>query len=390
MDIHEIAKRHEAYMIEMRRHFHMNPELGLKEEKTSKKIQEELEKMGIPYVVLPKRGVVGKITFAKPGKKLAIRADIDALPMPEEIDSPYKSTVPNVMHACGHDVHTATLLAAGKCFMDLKDEMAGTVYLCFQVAEEISGGGPAEIVEYLKKEGGVDQVIGNHIAGSLPPMAGGVKAGRANAGNCQWRITVKGRGGHGSRPDLAVDPIRPTALILTQITSIPVNYHDPFKSLVISPCMIHGGSAYNVIPDECYIEGNLRYFSVPDLERTLEKMEKIAKNTAESVGATAKLDKIASCPPVVNDKEISANVKKVMENLGMKVVEPENPGMGSDDFAVYQLDFPGCYFNVGAKSDRPDASPNHHNTKFFLDEKGFLPVVEVFVGYAKKYLNDEF
>ena len=221
MNIHELAVKYEDYMISIRRHFHMYPELSLKEEKTSLRIQQELTEMGIPFDVVGHRNVVGRIEFARPGKRLAIRADIDALPMQEEIDSEFKSTVPGVMHACGHDVHAATLLAAAKCLTEMKDELSGTVYLCFQVAEEISGGGPQEIIEYLNSKGGVDEVIANHMTPALDPYVTSAISGPANAGNCQWRITVRGRGGHGSRPDLSIDPIRPATEILQKICSIP-------------------------------------------------------------------------------------------------------------------------------------------------------------------------
>ena len=387
MNIHELAKKYEEYMLDLRHYFHMHPELSLQEENTSLRIQKELDEMGIPYEVVGCRNVVAKLEGGKPGKKLAIRADIDALPMEEEIDWEYKSTVPGVMHACGHDVHTATLLAAAKCLCEVKEELAGTVYLCFQVAEETSGGGPEDIVAYLKEHGGVDQVISNHVMASIPGGVMLTNSGPMFAGNCQWRITVTGKGGHGSRPDLAVDPLRPAAMILNQITTIPVNYFDPFNTLVISPCMIHGGTAYNIIPDECYIEGNLRHFHANELDGVLAQMEKIAKNTAEAFGATAKLEKIASCPPVENDKEVTDTCIRIAKEVGIEVVKAEKPNMGSDDYGHFNNAFPGCYVSIGAQSDRPDASGNHHNTKFFLDEKAFLPIVEFFTAYAVDYLK---
>lgn len=383
MNVHELAKKYEDYMLDLRHYFHMHPELGLHEENTSKRIQEELGKMGVPYEVVGNRNVVGKIVGAKPGKALAIRADIDALPMQEEIDWEYKSTVPGVMHACGHDVHASTLLAAAKCLVDIQDSIAGTIYLCFQIAEEISGGGPQDILAYLKAlPGGVDEVIGNHIAGPLPVGVSASKHGSMCAGNCQWRITVRGVGGHGSRPDRAVDPIRPAAQILTQVTTIPSNYFSPFSPLVISPCMIHGGTAYNIIPDECYIEGNIRYFHAEDLDKVLDMMGKIAKNTAESFGATAKIEKIAYCLPVENDNAVTDKCIKAMEEVGLKYVEMPEENMGSDDFSFMTVGVPACYVQIGAQSTLEGTSSNHHNTKFFLDEKGFLPVVEFFTQYV--------
>ncbi|MBR2989838.1 MAG: amidohydrolase [Solobacterium sp.] len=386
-DIHELARKYEDYMIAIRRHFHMHPELSLQEEQTSARIQEELKEMGIPFEVVGHRNVVGRTDFGKPGKRLAIRADIDALPMQEEIDSEFKSVVPGVMHACGHDVHAATLLAAAKCFTEMKDELSGTLFLCFQVAEEISGGGPQEIIEYLNGQGGVDEVIANHMTPALDPYVTSVTSGPANAGNCQWRITVRGRGGHGSRPDLSIDPIRPAAEILQKITSIPSNYHAPFLPLVISPCMIHSGTAYNIIPDECVMEGNIRYFRKGELEEVLEQMQKIASAIASASGAEARVEMIAGCVPVENTPEVTEKVVHLMEEMGLKVERPEFPGMGSDDFGYFTQAYPGCYFNFGASSDRPDAAHNLHNTKLFYEEKGFLPIVEFFVRYAADFLK---
>ncbi|MBR2990629.1 MAG: amidohydrolase [Solobacterium sp.] len=387
MNIHELASKYEDYTIALRRHFHMYPELGLQEEKTSARIQEELKEMGIPFDVVGHRNVVGRIEGGKPGKKLAIRADMDALPMQEEIESEYKSTVPGVMHACGHDAHTATLLGAAKCLMEMREELAGTVYLCFQVAEEISGNGPQEIVEYLSSKGGVDRIIGNHVAAPLPTGYAAVLKGAQFAGNCQWKLTVTGRGGHGSRPDQAIDPIRPAAMILNQITMIPSSYFDPFRTLVISPCMIHAGTAYNIIPDTCTIEGNLRYFHLEDLDTVLAKMEEIAEHTAAAFGASAKMEKIAYCPPVVNDDDAVDMAREVMAEIGTTYYPMPTPNTGSDDFSYMTAAYPGCYVQFGCKPDRPDAIPAHHNTRFFLDEKGFLPVVEFFVTYAAKYLK---
>ena len=216
----------------------------------------------------------------------------------------------------------------------------------------------------------------------MPVGVGASKHGSMCAGNCQWRITVRGVGGHGSRPDRAVDPIRPAAQILTQVTTIPSNYFSPFSPLVISPCMIHGGTAYNIIPDECYIEGNLRYFHAEDLDKVLDMMGKIAKNTAESFGATAKIEKIAYCLPVENDNAVTDKCIKAMEEVGLKYVEMPEENMGSDDFSFMTVGVPACYVQIGAQSTLEGTSSNHHNTKFFLDEKGFLPVVEFFTQYV--------
>ena len=387
MNIHELASKYEDYTIEMRRYFHMHPELGLQEENTSRKIQEELTALGIPFEVVGCRNVVGRIDGGKPGKRLAIRADIDALPIQEEVEWEAKSTVPGVMHACGHDAHAATLLAAAKCLMEIKEELAGTVYLCFQVAEEISGNGPQDIVAYLESQGGVDRIIGNHVAAPLPVGMAIAMTGTQFAGNCQWKLTIKGRGGHGSRPDQAIDPIRPAAMILNQITMIPSNYFDPFRTLVISPCMIHAGTAYNIIPDTCTIEGNLRYFNLEDLDTVLARMTEIAQHTAAAFGASAELEKIAYCPPVVNDADSASMAREVIQEIGTGLYELPTPNTGSDDFSFMTSVYPGVYVQFGCMSNEPGTLPAHHNSRFFLNEKGFLPVVEFFVAYAVKYLK---
>ena len=193
MNYKELAQSVEQYAIDLRRHFHMYPEISLQEEKTSARICEELEAMGIPYDVVGNRNVVGRIECGE-GKKIAIRADIDALPMQEEIEWEFKSKIDGVMHACGHDAHAACLLATAKALLQVKDELPGTIYLCFQVAEEISGGGPEAIVAYLKERGGVDQVFSTHITPSMPTGVIGVKKQAMFAGNCKWKIVVTGQG----------------------------------------------------------------------------------------------------------------------------------------------------------------------------------------------------
>ena len=389
MDIHELVKKHETYLITLRRHFHQHPELSNREFETAARIRSELDEMGLPWDAVGGTGTVAWLDTGRPGRTLALRADIDALPMNEEIEWEYRSQTPGVMHACGHDVHTATLLAAAKCLCERKDDLTGTVFFCFENAEEIAGGGAADMVAYLKSRGGVDQVIGNHMEGVMASGCGSVRSGTANAGNCHWRVTVRGRGGHGSRPDEAVDPIRIACRVLDRLTQIPSNHHDPFDPLVISPCIIRGGTAFNIIPDECVIEGNLRYFSIPALDRVLAQMDRIAKGIAESEGASAQVERISSCPPVVNDAAAAEKCREIMEKSGLRVEAPERPVMASDDFALFLTSFPGCYVNIGARSGRPDASPIPHNTWFFLDESGFLPITEFFVRYALDFLAKE-
>lgn len=387
MNYKELAQSVEQYAIDMRRHFHMYPEVSLQEEKTSARICEELEAMGIPYDVVGNRNVVGRIECGE-GKKIAIRADIDALPMQEEIEWEYKSKIDGVMHACGHDAHAACLLATAKALLQVKDQLPGTIYLCFQVAEEISGGGPEAIVAYLQERGGVDQVFSTHITPSMPTGVIGVKKQAMFAGNCKWKLVVTGQGGHGSRPDNAIDPIRPAAQILGQIVSIPSNRHDPFSTCVISPCMFNAGTAYNIIPNTATIEGNMRYFKIEDMDILIDKMRVMAQGTAAAYGATAEVSYDFFTPPVVNHDKPVDRALAVAKELGLYGVEIAQPIMGSDDYSHFTAAFDGFYSFFGAQSNMPGAINNAHNSHFFLDESAFAKIVEFFIAYTDKYLHE--
>ena len=249
MNLFQLSQDVEQYVIDMRREFHANPEISFQEKRTTARIREELDKIGIPHETVGSGNVVALFDTGRPGKSLAIRADIDALPMDEaDKTTPYCSKVEGVMHSCGHDGHAAMLLGTAKVLTQIKDQLKGKIYLCFQVAEEV-GGGAGEIVEYLKQKGGVDGVIGTHLDGGSDAGVIHLPDGPLMAGAQLFEIEVKGVGGHGSRPDKAVDPIKPACDILLKIASIPAQYHNPFDTCVVSPCQIHGGSASNIIPE---------------------------------------------------------------------------------------------------------------------------------------------
>lgn len=388
MTIKELVRENLPYVIELRRDFHMHPELSFQEERTSAKVCEELGKMGIPYEVVGRRNVVGVIDSGKPGKTIGIRGDMDALPVEETVDLPFKSQNPGVMHACGHDGHTSCLLGIAKTLNALREELTGKVLLCFEVAEEI-GGGADEVVAYLKEQGGVDQVIGTHLWASEPVGTIKLFDGPFMAGNLGFTIKVIGQGGHGSRPDLAVDPLRPACDILLRIASIPVNRHNPFDTVVVSPCMINGGSKNNIIPGECVIQGNVRFFKRGDDQVVLETMRTIAENTAKAYGATAEVEGLVMAPnPVINDPEAAARGRALAERMGLTVEGAGEPNAGSDDFANFLAAFPGFYCNIGAKADDiPGGCGNHHNSNFVISEDAFPVAMEFLATYAYEYLQ---
>jgi pyruvate, orthophosphate dikinase len=275
MTIAELAAKYEQYVIDMRREFHENPELSHHEERTVRRIREELDKLGIPNITVGHNNVIGTLEGGKPGKKIAIRADIDALPVAEANEVPYKSKVEGVMHACGHDGHAAMLLGTAHVLSEIRDQLCGTVYLCFQVAEEI-GAGADEIVAYLGSIGGVDQAIGTHLAGGDPAGVINLPDGPMMAGALGFEITVKGVGGHGSRPDRAVDPVKPACDIVLKIAMIPAQYHNPFDTCVVSPCQITAGNKDMQDMEFTIERGKLFMLQTRNGKRTAQAAMKIA------------------------------------------------------------------------------------------------------------------
>ena len=387
-NIHEDAKKYEEYVIDLRQEFHRHPELSDQEVWTSGRICEELDKMGIPYTRVAGTNVVGLIDTGRPGKTIAFRGDIDALPVHEEANVPFKSEIDGLMHACGHDSHAAMVLGAARILNDHKDELSGKIYVCFQKGEEV-GIGARDIVEYLKEQGGVDKAFGLHIAANLPTGFISLTEGPSMAGACNWQVVVKGKGGHGSMPYASIDPIKPLAEILLRITSLMVNRMDTLEPIVVSPCYFHAGTADNIIPETAEMRGTIRYFKEEALDRTLELVEQISRDIAASYDATATLTySRGKTIPVDNDAASIAAAREVVENIdGLTAIQAPKL-MGSDNFADFVHAFPGFYCFMGAGFDGPDGSlPNHH-PRFTLDEKAFRLGVEFLTGCAVKFLGE--
>ena len=387
-NIHEDAKKYEEYVIGLRQEFHRHPELSDQEVWTSGRICEELDKMGIPYTRVAGTNVVGLIDTGRPGKTIAFRGDIDALPVHEEANVPFKSEIDGLMHACGHDSHAAMVLGAARILNDHKDELSGKIYVCFQKGEEV-GIGARDIVEYLKEQGGVDKAFGLHIAANLPTGFISLTEGPSMAGACNWQVVVKGKGGHGSMPYASIDPIKPLAEILLRITSLMVNRMDTLEPIVVSPCYFHAGTADNIIPETAEMRGTIRYFKEEALDRTLELVEQISRDIAASYDATATLTySRGKSIPVDNDAASIVAAREVVENIdGLTAIQAPKL-MGSDNFADFVHAFPGFYCFMGAGFDGPDGSlPNHH-PRFTLDETAFRLGVEFLTGCAVKFRGE--
>lgn len=373
-------------MIAFRRDIHEYPELSGQEVRTSRRIAEELEKLNIPYVVDEKRNVIGKLVGEKPGKRIAIRADFDALPLQENTGLPYASKVPGCMHACGHDAHAAGLLGAAKVLAPLRHQLCGTVYFCFQMGEEACQGA-LEIVAYLEKEGGVDMAVGIHMDSNAPVGQFCCVPGPMMAGAVNWQIKVKGVGGHGSSPWRFVDPIKPLCEIILRITSLSANRITPFEPYIVSPCVLHSGTADNIIPNEAVAAGTVRFYSAQRLEEISAVMESTAKGIAASYGAEAELVMKDPCMPVVNDAQAVELGKKVWSDLGY-TVQSREPMAGSDNFGEFLNKYKGFYcFSGAAIPDRPAA--NGHTPEYAIDENGIIANTAFLTTFVYRFLSGD-
>lgn len=387
MDLKALAEKNHDYVVEMRRYFHRHPELSTQEVNTSKKICEELEKMGIPYKAYPDYTVIATIDSGKRGKTVLIRGDIDALPVTEETGLPFASQNPGVMHACGHDCHGAMLLGIGKSLMEVKDELTGKILLGFQVAEE-NLKGSRTMVQYVKDMGGADNSIAVHVGCAQNIGEIMLPAGPMASGVITYQIRVKGRGGHGSAPHAALDPIKPACEIVLKLASLPSNAIDAQDPIVFSTCHIEGGSAVNIIPDEAVIGGTVRYFNKDLTQPIFDYLENISECVCKSYGVTRTMEYIFDpMIPVVNDKEVAEMGQRIAEGMGLKV-KKDGKGMGSDDMALLLDAFPGFYANIGCANEAKGIGHvANHNACFTIDEDALKLGTEFLMKSACELLN---
>lgn len=354
---------------------HMHPELSYEEYETTERIKRELAAAGIEILQIPlKTGVTAIVRGAKPGKTYGLRCDIDALPIAEETDLPYKSKTPGKMHACGHDFHTAAVFGAALLLQERKEELQGTVKILFQPAEESSHG--AETVLETGVLSDVTAIFGLHTAAYLPVGTLGIRAGSVMAAVDRFELNITGTGCHGGHPDEGVDTILVAASVIQAFQSIVGRNLNPFHTGVVSVTRINGGNTWNVIPDKVELEGTVRSMEKDDRIFIEKRMREIAEHTAAAYGANAELLWYPGPPATVNEKAWSAFAQKVAEESGFEVV-PQRNSTGGEDFAFYLEKIPGCFINVGTGV----GYPNHH-PKFYADEAALTPAAE----YLEKLL----
>lgn len=372
-----------------RRHLHQHPELSYREEKTAQFVYHTLKSFGQIELSRPTRtSVVGRLTGKLPGTVLAIRADMDALPITEENDFSFVSQNRGVMHACGHDGHTAMLLGAAKILAGLREELSGEIRFLFQHAEEQFPGGAEEMVQAGVMEG-VDIVIGNHLMSQLPVGKIGVTYGRMMAASDEFYLTINGKGGHGGMPHHAVDCIAIGSQVVANLQHIVARNVDPLDSLVLSVTQFHGGTATNVIPDTVALSGTVRSFDSQLRESMPARMEQVIKGICEAHGASYDFTYRFGYRAVVNDHAVSRVIEEsVREVLGDESFEEFRPVTGGEDFSAFLQKTQGAFFVTGAGNPAKGITYAHHHPRFTIDEDALENGVKMAVYAACKLLGD--
>ncbi|RIE05137.1 amidohydrolase [Cohnella faecalis] len=351
------------------RHLHRHPELSFEEQRTSALVAEELRKLG--YRVREragKFGVIADLEGAADGPTVALRADMDALPIEEETGLPFASTVPGVMHACGHDAHTAMLLVAARILASHRGELRGRLRLLFQSAEEINAGAKAMIGDGGLE--GVAEIYGLHNWPALPAGVAAVKEGALMGAVDRLDIEVRGRGGHGAIPDLAADPIVASSAVVLALQTAVSRELSPFEPSVVTIGSFHGGHANNVIPDRSLLTGTVRTLSPKARADIRGKLIRLISKTAEAYNCSAEVEYTEQVPAVINDSGCAVAVREALvRTFGTERVRTADPTMAGEDFAVYQERVPGCFFWIGSGPKQgSEAAYGLHHPKFRIDE----------------------
>jgi len=378
-------------LVEWRRQIHQKPELGFQENLTAELISRKLQAWGIEHETgIAKTGIVAIIKGEKSGveRVLAIRADMDALPIQELNEVAYCSQHDGVMHACGHDGHTAIALGTANYLQEHRQDFAGTVKIIFQPAEEGPGGAKPMIAAGVLKNPDVEAIIGLHLWNNLPLGTIGVRTGALMAAVEMFHCTVLGKGGHGALPHQTVDSIVVAAQIINALQTIVARNVNPIDSAVVTVGKLNGGTAMNVIADSATMSGTVRYFN-PDFSGYFhQRIEQIIAGVCQTYGANYQLDYTSLYPPVINDSMMAELVRSVAEAVietPMGIV-PECQTMGGEDMSFFLQEVPGCYFFLGsANSDRSLDYPHHH-PRFDFDETTLMMGVEIFVRCVERFL----
>jgi amidohydrolase len=388
-EIKQLVDEIKEEVIAWRRHLHANPELSFHEEKTAQFVYETLQSFGNLQISRPtKTSVMARLIGDGPGKVVAIRADMDALPIQEENTFEFASKNPGVMHACGHDGHTAMLLGTAKILSRLRHQIKGEVRFLFQHAEEIYPGGAEEMVQAGVMDG-VDVVIGTHLWSPLEIGKIGIVYGPMMASPDRFFIRIHGKGGHAALPHQTIDSIAIGAQVVTNLQHIVSRNNDPLEPLVVSVTQFIGGTTHNVIPGSVEIQGTVRSFDKTLRQNVPKLMERIIKGITEAHGATYEFKYEFGYRPVINDEKVTRVIEEtVREVFGEEAIDHIKPNMGGEDFSAFQQKAPGSFFYVGAGNKEKGIVYPHHHPRFTIDEDALEIGVRLFVHAAFKLLAE--
>lgn len=369
--IKSLAKQYAPEFVDIRHHLHAHPELSYQEFETARFVQQKLQEFGIPFEIKATTGVIGLIKGKNPDKRtIALRADMDALPIQEENNIPYRSTHEGVMHACGHDVHTTCLLGAAKILNGLKDEWEGTVKLIFQPGEEKNPGGASLLI----KEGVLENprpscIFGLHVHPGLAVGKMSFRSGKVMASADELYITIKGKGGHAASPHLCIDPILIASHLIVSLQQIVSRNNNPHNPTVLSITAIQGGSTTNVIPNEVKLKGTFRAMDEGWRFKAHDLIRQLSANLVKSMGGEIDLLIDVGYPSVYNNEALhEIALVKAADYIGAANVEETEKRMGAEDFGYYSQQIPGCFFRLGVMNEAKGITSNVHTPTFNIDE----------------------
>jgi amidohydrolase len=371
-------------LVEWRRDFHRHPETAFQEHRTSGVVRAFLEATGIEVRACGETGLRGVLRGGRPGRTVALRADMDALPVAEIADHDYQSQNPGVMHACGHDGHMAILMGAARVLAARRETLEGNVVFLFQPSEEsLPGGAPLMIQEGALE--GVDSIFGLHLWQPLPTGVVGLRAGAMMAQADEFAVVIQGRGGHASQPQLTVDPVVVASHVVVAAQTIVSRFTDPVEAAVVSFTTIHGGRIHNIIPDSVTMTGTVRTFD-PAIQRAVkQRLGDVCEATCRLFGATSGFTYTDGYPPLVNDAASVDLVGHVAaREFGIERIRTIAPVMGGEDFAYYLQHVPGAFVMLGSGDDRPHP---HHNARFDVDETVLPAGVRLMIAVALEMLG---
>ncbi len=406
------------YIIEKRRWLHMHPELSMKEFETAALIERELDSFGIPHERVGDTGVHAWIDGKSPASEatdttkasatdaearpdgshtskgyrcIALRSDIDALPMQDLTENAYTSTVDGACHACGHDGHTATLLAAAKVLKEKQAEFSGKIRLFFQQGEEVCGGGRLFVEAGLMDD--VDRVYGAHVSPYIDAGCISLTPGPVNACSDHFRIIVHGRSSHAATPELGIDALYIASQIVVSLQTVVARSTSPLDTVVVGVGKLESGTAYNIVAEKATLDGTVRAFDPASREHTAERIREIAQGTAAMYGAEVEFIYERHADPLINDSKVVDEVTQVTKQLipADHIIHDMKKSLSADDFAAYLTKAPGMYGYVGTRNIEkdPETGTPYHNGHFNIDEEALLLSCNVYVDYALAYLNDD-